>query len=388
MQSFLSKPMYRYLLVLTLCSTGGLQVWRTLFDNYAVHIVGLDGNHIGLIQSFRELPGFLSFLVIYLGLIVKEHKIAAFSVAILGLGVAITGFFPSFVGVIFTTLMMSLGFHYFEATNQSLTLQYFTKLEAPLALGRLRSSASACNVCIGLFFLFLAPYLSYQNIYLGFGLIIIIAVIFVGRSQPTSNNIPIQKKKIILKSRYWLFYLLTFFAGARRQIFIAFAVFLLVKKFNFSLSEIAILFLVNNLINYFLSPYIGKAIVKFGERKVLSVEYIALIFVFCGYALVEHKYSAATLYVLDHIFFNFSIAIKTFFQKIGAPEDIAPTMAVGFTINHIAAVFLPAIGGFLWIIDYRLVFLGGALLSLFSLISVQQISSCLTKFNESISDNK
>jgi hypothetical protein len=79
------------------------------------------------------------------------------------------------------------------------------------------------------------------------------------------------------------------------------------------------------------------------------------------------------LYVLDHIFFNFAIAIRTYFQKVGDPEDIAPSMAVGFTINHIAAVVLPAVGGLLWVIDYRIPFVCGAFLSMISLIAVQKI---------------
>jgi hypothetical protein len=92
-----------------------------------------------------------------------------------------------------------------------------------------------------------------------------------------------------------------------------------------------------------------------------------------AYATADFKWVVAVLYILDHIFFNFSIGIRTFFQKIGDPRDIAPSMAVGFTINHIAAVFLPAIGGFLWVLDYRIPFFGGAAMALISLIAVQAI---------------
>lgn len=379
MQSIRKNPMYIYLLVLTLCATGGLQAWRTLFDNFAVHVVGLDGQHIGIIQSIREIPGFLALLVVYALLFIKEHRLAAFSVLILGLGVTLTGFFPTFYGVIFTTLMMSFGFHYFETVNQSLTLQYFPEQEAPVVFGILRSRASACNVAVGIFFLLFATYLSFISLYLCFGIVIILLVGWALVQNPTKEGLPVQRKNMVIRKKYWLFYLLTFLAGARRQIFIAFAVFLLVKKFDFSVSEIAALFLLNNFINYFLSPFIGKCIVWFGERKVLSLEYGALILVFCGYALVEDKYIAALLYIFDHIFFNFAIAIRTFFQKIADPRDIAPSMAVGFTINHIAAVGLPALGGLLWLIDYRIPFLGGALFSLLSLIAVQLIPGQLAK---------
>ena len=191
--------------------------------------------------------------------------------------------------------------------------------------------------------------------------------------QPMDESLPPQRKKMVLRKRYWLFYFLTFMAGARRQIFIAFAVFLMVKNFHFSVREVAVLFLLNNAINFYLSPLIGKAILRFGERKILSFEYGSLVLVFIGYALVQNKMGIAILYILDHIFFNFAIAIRTYFQKIGVPEDVASTMAVGFTINHISAVVLPAIGGLIWMIDYRLVFLAGAAMSLVSLFASQMI---------------
>lgn len=369
--------MYLFLMVLTICATAGLHIWRTLFDNFAVHIVNLNGSHVGILQSVREIPGFLALLVVYFLLIIREHRLSAISVLVMGAGVTFTGVFPTFYGLIFTTLLMSFGFHYFETTNQSLTLQYFDKTTSPVVFGRLRSIAAASNIVSGLAIFILAPFLDYVHLYFLFGVLIIGASIWALTRNPVDTTITPQRKQMILRSRYWLFYSLTFMAGARRQIFIAFAVFLLVQKFDYTVPEIAALFLINNVVNFFLSPFIGKCIVRFGERGVLSVEYGFLIFIFIGYGLVDSKAVAGVLYIADHIFFNFSIAIRTFFQKIADPRDIAPSMAVGFTINHIAAVFLPALGGLLWIIDYRLVFFGGALLSFLSLVLVQLITGQL-----------
>ncbi len=380
MTHLLKDRMFQYLLILTICSTVGLHTWRTLFDNFAVNVIHLDGNHVGFLQSVREIPGFLSLLVVYVILIIKEHKLSALSVLILGLGVALTGFFPSFYGILFTTLMMSFGFHYFETTNQSLTLQYFDKTTAPLVFGKLRSFAAFSCIVAGVLIIILSSFLSYVHLYLVFGTFISVVALYAFFQKPDVREVAVQKKTLVLKKQYWLFYCLTFMAGARRQIFVAFAVFLLVKKFHFSVQEIAILFFVNNLINFFLSPLIGKWIVRFGERKVLSLEYFSLILIFISYALVDSKSVIAVLYIFDHIFFNFSIAIRTFFQKIANPQDIAPSMAVGFTINHIAAVILPAIGGFLWIIDYRILFFVGALLSLISLLFVQIIDKHICKY--------
>ncbi|MBL7225947.1 MAG: MFS transporter [Desulfobacteraceae bacterium] len=367
------KPMFRFLMVLTICSTIGLQAWLTLFNNFAADQVGLTGREVGVIQSVREIPGFLTFLAVFVMMIIKEHRLSALSVLLLGVGLGFTGMFPSYAGLMITTLIMSFGFHYFETTNQSLTLQYFDKQTSPWVFGKLRSIAAASNIGIGIFIYCLTAVLDFTQIYLVIGGLIAVTGVWAFTRNPTDQNIIPQHKKMIFRKRYWLFYFLTFMAGARRQIFIAFAVFLLVKKFHFTVQGVTILFVINNLINYFLSPLIGRSIIRFGERKVLSLEYFSLIFIFLAYATVESKRVVAILYILDHVFFNFAIAIRTYFQKVGDPKDIAPSMAVGFTINHIAAVFLPAIGGLLWMVDYRIPFVAGAFLSLISLAAVQKI---------------
>ncbi|NQV42375.1 MAG: MFS transporter [Candidatus Marinimicrobia bacterium] len=379
MQKARQDRMFLFLAVMSIVTTMGFQVWRTLFNNFAVDVVGLAGNHMGMIQSVREVPGFLALLVVYATLVIKEHRLSALSVIILGLGISLTGVFPSYAGLIFTTLLMSFGFHYFETTNQSLTLQYFDKHTSPWVMGKLRSYSAASAILIGIVLYFVSSKLSYELLFGILGALVVIAGVWGLVQHPTREDLVPQAKKMILRKRYSLYYFLTFMAGARRQIFVAFAVFLLVEKFHFTVKEITLLFMLNNAVNYFLSPLIGKAIIRFGEQKVLSTEYLSLIFIFIAYATVETKAVMAVLYVLDHIFFNFSMGIRTFFQKVGDADHMAPTMAVGFTINHIAAVVIPVLGGLAWIIDYRIPFIGGAIMSLISLIAVQFISGSIRK---------
>jgi predicted MFS family arabinose efflux permease len=372
-KSIKNNPMFLYLVVLTICSTIGLQTWLTLFNNFAVDIAGLDGNHVGVIQSVREIPGFLALLTVYVIMMIKEHRLSALSVLIMGFGLAITGLLPTYVGLILTTLVMSFGFHYYETTNMSLTLQYFDVNASPWVFGKQRSYAAASSIAVGLAIYILAFFMSFSQIYLLIGGLIIAAAVWAFNQKPAQREVALQHKKMILRKKYWLFYFLSFMAGARRQIFIAFAVLLMVQKFHYTVQEVTILFVINNIINYYLSPLIGKSIIRFGERRVLSLEYFSLFFIFMAYALTPSKWMVAFLYILDHIFFNFAIAIRTYFQKIGDPRDIAPSMAVGFTINHIAAVFLPALGGFLWVLDYRIPFFGGAVMAVISLMAVQKI---------------
>jgi len=365
--------MYRYLIVLTISSTIGLQAWRTLFNNFAVDMAGLSGEQVGMIQSIREVPGFLALLAVFMILVIREHRLSTLSILVLGLGVALTGLFPSYPGLLLTTLVMSFGFHYYETTNMSLTLQYFDEQTSPWVFGKQRSYAAAANIAIGVLIYVLAFFLDFIMIYLLIGGLIIAAAVWGFTQDPSSPGIVPQRRKMIWRKKYGLFYFLTFMAGARRQIFIAFSILLLVEKFDYSVQQVTLLFVVNNVINYYLSPLIGKGIIRFGERKILSFEYGSLIFIFLAYAITGSKITVALLYILDHIFFNFSIAIRTYFQKVGDPKDVAPSMAVGFTMNHIAAIFLPAVGGLLWMVDYRIPFVAGAVMSVISLTAVQMI---------------
>ena len=287
MDDIRGKPMYRYLIMLTLASAVGLQAWQMLFNNFAVEIAGLEGKHVGVIQSVREIPGFLAMLAIYVMLIIKEHRLSALSILLLGFGLGVTGIFPTFTGLMIATLISSFGFHYYETTNQSLTLQYFSVQQAPWVFGRQYSIAAAANIGVGLFIYLSSFFLSYSQSYMVIGLFVVGIAVWGFMQNPEQTDLAPQRKKMIIRKKYWLFYFLTFMAGARRQIFIAFAVFLLVKRFEYSVQEVTILFVANNVIKYYLSPLIGRSILRFGERKVLSLEYASLIFVFVAYAFVD-----------------------------------------------------------------------------------------------------
>ena len=189
-----------------------------------------------------------------------------------------------------------------------------------------------------------------------------------------------QHKNIVLRKKYSLYYILIFLSGARRQIFVVFAAFLMVEKFKYSASQVTLLFLINYLFNWLFAERIGKIIHIFGEKKSLTFEYVGLIIVFISYALVTNAYIAAILYVIDHMFFALALAINTYFQKIADPKDIASSAGVSFTINHIAAIFVPVLLGFLWIYSHSLVFFIGAFFAFLSLIATQFIPSNLKNY--------
>jgi len=367
--------MYGYLMVLVICASAGLQGWMAIFTNFAAEVVGVNGFQIGVAQAVREIPGFLTFLVIYVLIVVREHRLSAWSVVLMGIGIGATGFFTSFPGLLMTTAVMSIGFHYFETTNKSLTVQYFDCREAPVVFARLRGYGALANIAVGTVIWVLSFLVPYRVNFLVLGVFITAAGLYMLVRDPVRDGKAHLQNKLVLRRKYWLYYTLNFLSGARRQIFTVFAIFLLVGKYGLGVGTIAGIYVLNYAMTYLTNRYISRAINHYGERVVLQLESASLFVLFMGYALIENATVAVCLYVIDSIFFNFTIAMNTYLQKTADPADLAQSTAVGFTINHISAVVIPLIGGTLWMVNWRLPFLIGASLTLVTFYFTQKIQT-------------
>lgn len=363
------------LFLLAIGNSVAFVTWQVMLNNFAVERAAFTGAEIGILQSLREVPGFLAFTAILVMLFIRQQKFAILALLLLGTGTAITAFYPTALWLYCTTVIMSIGFHYLETLHSSLSLQWLAREEAPHVLGQLLSARAFCNLAIlGTLYLYLMFFAAnYLMIYLLAGGSAIAIGLYCWFAIPQFEDTVVQKKQLFLRRRYWLYYLLTFLAGARRQIFTVFAGFLLVEKFGFPVENVVLLTLVNAALTFWLAPKIGRLISYFGERKALTLEYLGLVIVFISYAFVESIAVAIALYLLDHLFFAMAIAIKTYFQKIADPADIAATSSISFTINHIAAVVLPALLGFVWIVNPGAVFLIGAGIAGASLVLSQLI---------------
>jgi predicted MFS family arabinose efflux permease len=356
------KTPQNFLIIVSIIVPVAFSSWMALLNNFVIEKAAFDGSDIGLLQSVREIPGFLAFTAIFIIAFIREQRFMIISLALLTLGVMATGFFPSLIGLLLTTFVMSVGFHYFETLKQSLSLQWLSKDEAPEMLGKLISvGAAASLITYGALWVMLEIIqLEYRYVYLITGGTGFVLLMWAAFTFPAFESHTQQTTKIVLRKRYWLYYALTFMSGARRQIFTVFAGFLMVEKFGYSAADITLLFLVNYLFNFLFAKKIGRFIGVVGERKALVFEYVGLIGVFVGYALVTNAQWAAALYVIDHLFFALALAIKTYFQKIADPADMASTAGVAFTINHIAAVVIPVMFGFIWLVSPASVFYIGA----------------------------
>ncbi len=358
------------IMIMAAGSAVGYTVWASLITNFAIEIAEFDGFQMGALHSIREIPGFLAFTAVFFVAVIREQTLAVFFLALLGLGTALTGVFPTFWGIAITMSIMSVGFHYYETYAQSLQLQWFPKDRAPVLLGWVVTATSiAAIVAIGgSYVAFKFFQLSYLTVFLIGGIICMASAVIGFGGFKTLPRGAVQRTGIVLRGRYWLYYALTFIAGARRQIFTVFAGVLLVEKFNIRIEDMVALLLLNEVLNMAFAPLVGQFIKRFGEGRTLVIEYAGLIPIFILYGLVTTPWLAIALFILDHLFFKLAFAMKTYFQKIADPEDMASTAAVAFTINHIAAVGVPFVFGLIWLVSPAAVFFAGAGMAVGSLV--------------------
>lgn len=249
-----------FLLIISIIVPIAFSSWMALLNNFVIEKANFNGADIGLLQSVREIPGFLSFTAVFVLLFIREQRFLVLSLGMLTIGTAITGLFPTLTGLLLTTLLMSTGFHYFETLKQSLSLQWLKKDEAPEMLGKLISvGALASLLTYGALWVMLEQLqLSFKWVYgitggVAFALVVVIAFAFPEFKSETPQN-----KKLVLRKRYWLYYALTFMSGARRQIFTVFAGFLMVEKFGYTAADITLLFLINYVFNFLFAKRIGR----------------------------------------------------------------------------------------------------------------------------------
>ena len=364
--------------------------WSALLNNFVIEMAGFDGSDIGWLHTVREIPGFFAIGVIAIIIFMREQVLGLVSLVLLGVATALTAQFPSLGGILTITMLSSIGFHYYETVNQSLQLQWLPKDRAPQVLGWMVAAGSAATLVAYVLIVMTweALGLTYDVVYWIAGGFTALIALFCLAAYPQFEAPNPQLKKMILRRRYWLYYALQFMAGARRQIFVVFAGFMMVEKFGFEVHEVTALFLINLIANMIVGPLMGRAVFKFGERNTLVFEYVGLALVFLAYGGIYMfgwgVLLAATLYVVDHLLFSLALALKTYFQKIADPQDIAPTAAVAFTINHIAAVFLPALLGYFWLVSPAGVFLLAAGMSGVSLILALMIPRHPEPGNETV----
>jgi len=338
----------------------GFWVWRIMFNNFAVEIFGASPTDVGFIQSVREIPGLLALGAGALAIWLTESKIASLSMIFLGLGLIVSGASHSILMLMVATLLMSFGFHYFEPMNSSQLLLLAESNKSGRAQGRLASFESMAGLTGGLLVLILTFFLNYRQVFYLIGGAVFLIGIYLIIALPANRGAG-ENRKVTIKKQYWLYYTLSFLRGCRRHIFTTFAIFLLVKNHELSISIVSTVILLNNVFTIFTNRLLGNLSDRFGERSVLVTCSFILVFIFAGYAFVEYLPLLIVFYLIDNILFGSSIALKSYLRRIAPTEDLTGCLSFGMTANHITAVVIPIAGGVLWsMFGYQATFIIGA----------------------------
>jgi predicted MFS family arabinose efflux permease len=362
------------LLAFAMASVGvffGIQL--TLFNNFIVERLAIAPHELGYMEALREVPGFLNFLFLALVVTVYPPISAAVCLIVMGLGIAGYASISSVAGLILFSVIWSIGFHCWVPLSQSMALLYSPAGKKGRWLGQLRSVESlAWLLTIGAA-IFLFDRIGYNGLFIMAGLATCLgggAIFFASRRKPSSVE-----RAFVLKRRYGVYYALQFLQGWRKQMFITFAIFALVKVHGMPVQTTMVLVLINQFLVTLTGPTMGRLVDRFGERACLSVSYVGLACVFLGYAFIENRSILYVLYCVDNLFFVGGIALTTYINRIAEPEDLKPTLSMGVTWNHVSSVSAPLIGGFAWhFFGYQVIFVMGAVIALISLGVSQLIS--------------
>ena len=368
-----SRRVLRTLMLSNFFMALGFNIWQAMFNNFAVEELGITAAQMGIIQSIREVPGLLGFAASFLALVFSELSLASISVVVMGLGLGLMSLSSDAPSLLAYTLVFSVGFHLFHPTSSAVALLSSKDAETPRLLGRLASIGAAAAVLATLLIFFAVEPLGFRStlviagIITGAGGLVCLSTGHRALARP-------ERQKVVFRSRYWVFYALTFLMGSRRHIFSTFAIYLLVHDFGLTTKVTAVLFLVTNLLTTYAANLQGKLVANLGERVTLSA-YFALIFLICfGYAYLSWLPLLMVLFVADSILSHFGIAVNSYFRRIAPPAEVTANMSMSQTINHIAALFVPAAGGMVWeSLGSESTFLFGAAVALSCLVLTQWI---------------
>lgn len=349
----------------------GFGIYQSTVYSFAVDKLGLDALQYSVVESIRETPGFLMVIIAALTMRIAEPRLAGAALSLIAMGMLGYGFVNDFYSFALFSFVWSIGLHTWMPLLSSMVLGLSDEgkqgktLGTTNAVGSMATFAGFASVAI------IGQRLSYPNWYFLSAAIVGIGALTILRAGCHGHS---EKPRLVFKTRYRLYYALTFLEGCRKQVFITFAPFVLVKVYHTPVNVIAALMMINSVVNFTGFPLIGRLIDRVGERRVLMASYTCLIPVFLGYGFLRDVRLLYCLLCLDNLLYLSTIGLTTFLSRLAEPKDVLPSLSMGVTMNHIAAVIVPVVGGLIWAsLGYTITFVSGAAVVLVSLLAASRI---------------
>ena len=354
-------------------------IFETTFNNFLNDTFGMTAKTRGALEFPRELPGFLVAMLGGILFFMSEIRLGALAGLTIAVGIAGLAWLGTSYGVMIAFMIVwSTGQHMMMPVSSTVTLSLAAPERRAARMGQVGSVGVAATlvgaafVWIGLGYL----RLGYSAAFIVAACCACVAAAFVSRLAPLPSRSQ-HRPKLVLKGRYSLYYLLNIFSGARKQVFITFGPWVLIKVFGEPAPTIAKIWMVASAVGIFFQPQLGKLIDRFGERAILMCDAVLLIGVCMGYGFARELPLASPVrlvyvcYALDHILFAAGMARATYLAKIAENEqDIHASLSVGVSIDHAVSMSIPTLGGLVWVLyGFPYVFLGAAGIALCNLFA-------------------
>ena len=339
--------------------------------NFFIETLALNEGQVLWLEGIRELPGLGLILIAALTMLFPLTRQGALSAFLMGAGYVLYAFIGSYSGLLVAVMIASFGFHMWTPLNRAIGMSLSTKENAGRVLGTLSSVGSLASIAgmgaISLISLLFTS-MPLSNYYLVGGVFIILASILLLWLPKDIGATAVKPARILIKKRYWLYYVLIFFSGARKLVLGSFITLMLVQNFGIKVWQVSLLTLISGVLNMFLAPRLGALIDRVGERITTTIAY-TLLAIFClGYALIPNLSALMVIWVLIKLVAPLGLGLQTYVYRTAPAEELAPTLAAGVTFDHISSVTMPFLAGALLpVINYQGVFLGSALLILASI---------------------
>ena len=354
----------------------GFGMYSACAPNFATDIIKIQPMGIGGVEAVRELPGFLCVFVAALTMRIAEPILGAISLTLVAIGVGAYATIQGVPSLLVWSFVWSVGLHAWMPISSSMTLNLSDKSSKGKRMGQTAGFGSVGTV-LGMLCVQIAVHGNPHPARLFYQAVFCVAAVMIAAGAVALMTLRhdighMDKPRMVWKPKYRRYYLLSMLEGGRKQVFFTFAPYTLTKMFHAPVSVMAMLMVINGVVGFIGAPLVGRLIDRIRERKILLVSYSLLILVFALYGTVHLAPQAmgmsvawvfpilCVLYCLDNLLYLSTICLTTYVQRIAEPEDLMPTLSMGVTMNHIAAVLVPLIGGYLWMrFSYPVMFLAG-----------------------------
>ena len=349
----------------------GMGVLGAARTNFLVDTLGLTGGQVLWLEGMRELPGLALMFIAAFTMRLPLSRRAAASVLITGVGYALFATVGSYAGLLPVAVFTSLGMHMWFPLSSSLGLSLSTKGKTGLVLGTLASvGALASLIGMGILSLVakIAESFPLRAYYVVGGVFVVIASFLILRLPTSIGSTEQEQPRMLLRRRYWLYYVLTFFQGSRKQVLNTFGTLVLVESFDLKVWQVGLILLTSSIINMLAGPYMGSLIDRFGEQKTVSLSYAILVLCCLGFAVIHNVGFLVFLLIVIKLTVMLGMGLSTYVYRMAPAEELTPTLSAGISINHVTSVAMPFIAGAsLPYIGYEGVFAGTAAMILMSI---------------------